>query len=59
MRLFDVYAPTETGDLKLIDTVYFENDCTSETVRHQLIQDPYCFDESIVVVEYAGGGTLD
>lgn len=59
MRLFDVYAPTETGDLELIDTVHFDNDFTSEMARHQLIQDPYCFDESIIVVEYVEGSTLD
>lgn len=56
MRLFDVYAPTETGDLELIDTVYFPDDSTSQYVREQLIIHGY--HKSIEVVEYVEGGTL-
>jgi hypothetical protein len=57
MRLFDVYAPINDGDLVLIDTVDFESDWESEGVRMQLIEMGY--DETIVVVEHIEGGSID
>lgn len=57
MKLFDVYAPINDGDLELIDTVNFESDWESEGVRLQLIDMGY--DKTICVVEHVEGGVLD
>ncbi len=57
MRVFDVYAPINNGDLALIDTVYFHNTFTSEMVRDELIFTGY--DETICVVEHIEGGSID
>jgi hypothetical protein len=57
MKLFDVYAPINDGDLVLIDTVDFDSDWESEGVRMQLIHMGY--DTTIVVVEHVEGGVLD
>lgn len=57
MKLFDVYAPINDGDLELIDTVDFDSDWESEGVRLQLIDMGY--DETICVVEHVEGGVLD
>jgi hypothetical protein len=57
MRVFDVYVHVNSGDLELIDTVYFHNTFTSEMVRDELIFMGY--DETIVVVEHIEGGSID
>lgn len=57
MRVFDVYAHVNSGDLELFDTVYFHNTFTSEMVRDQLIDMGY--DETICVVEHIEGGSID
>jgi hypothetical protein len=57
MKLFDVYVHVNSGDLELIDTVYFHNTFTSEMVRDELIFMGY--DETICVVEHVEGGVLD
>jgi hypothetical protein len=57
MRVFDVYVHVNSGDLELIDTVYFESNWESESVRLQLIDMGY--DTTICVVEHVEGGPLD
>jgi hypothetical protein len=57
MRVFDVYVHVNSGDLELIDTVYFHNTFTSEMARDKLIFMGY--DETICVVEHIEGGSID